>query len=154
MVYIAGDSVYIIEAMGKDVHLTPMRQFVLRQLDTSGRPKVIVGRLREAFRRLNSRALGFALLQRGKPYDEAFIFDNGQYYCSELVYEAYKAANDDRPFFNLYPMTFIDPATNKTFPAWKNYYKKLGTKIPEGRLGCNPGSIALSDQVEIIGSFY
>lgn len=154
IVYKSADSVYIIEAMGKDVHLTSLSVFLNRQLDNRGNPKVVVGRLKEAYRRLNSLALGYALQQRGIPYDEEFIYDNGKYYCSELVYDAYKFANNGRAFFNLYPMTFKDPATDKTFGAWKDYYEKRSMKIPEGKPGCNPGSIALSANVAIVASFY
>lgn len=154
LVYIVGDSSYVIEAIGKDVHLTSLNNFLLRQTDINGNPKVVVGRLKLAFQKLNSRALGFALKQIGKPYDSDFIYDNGKYYCSELIYDAYQEANNGLPFFNLYPMTFKDPATGKTFPAWKEYYKKIGKKIPEGKRGCNPGSIAISDNVLIVSSFY
>jgi len=154
LVYVAGDSVYVIEAIGKNVHLTGITTFMQRQLDTAGRPKVVVGRLKNAHKRLTPRALGFALSQNGKPYDDTFLYDNGKYYCSELIYDAYKEANNDRPFFNLYPMTFKDPATGKTFSAWKAYFKKLKMSVPEGRQGCNPGSIAQSDAVELVASFY
>jgi len=154
MVYKAGDSVYVIEAIGKDVHLTGISAFLQRQSDSAGNPKVVVGRLKPAFQRLNGRALGYAIKQRGTPYDDAFIYNNGKYYCSELIYDAYMFANDGQPFFNLYPMTFINPKTNKTFPAWKSYYRELGMKIPEGKQGCNPGTLALNDNVEIVASFY
>lgn len=154
MVYIAADSVYVIEALGKAVKLTRIQDFLNRQLNAGKKPKVVVGRLKEPYQRLNGRALGFALEQRGKPYDDAFIYNNGKYYCSELVYDAYKEANHGEPFFHLYPMTFKDPQTGKTFPAWKEYYKILKTKVPEGKPGCNPGSIAISNNVEIVHSFY
>jgi uncharacterized protein YycO len=154
LVYVIGDSVWVIEAMGKDVHLTSIDKFLQRQLNEKGQPKVIVGRLKKAWRKLTPRALGFALQQNGKPYDDVFLMNNGKYYCSELIYKAYKEANNGTDFFGLYPMTFKNPVTGKTDKAWKNYYKELGEKIPEGRLGCNPGSIAQSDMVEIIKEFY
>ena len=154
LVYVVGDSVYVIEAIGKDVHVTSIIKFLERQKNSTGSPKVIVGRLRPRFQQLNGLALGFALKQIGKPYDDSFLYDNGKYYCSELIYDAYKEANNGYPLFNLYPMTFKDPSTGKTFPAWKDYYKKLGMKIPEGKQGCNPGSIAINDNVLIVASFY
>ncbi|HRO42905.1 MAG TPA: YiiX/YebB-like N1pC/P60 family cysteine hydrolase [Flavipsychrobacter sp.] len=154
LVYVARDSIYVIEAIDKDVHLTSIQNFLNRQRDTTGNPKVVVGRLKKAHQRLNARALGFALQQRGKPYDDAFLYNNGKYYCSELIYDAYLHANEDRPFFNLYPMTFMDPATGKTYPVWKTYFKNLKMTLPEGKQGCNPGSIAISDAVEIVAEFY
>lgn len=154
LVYCVGDSIYIIEAIGKDVHLTSLPNFLKRQVDSNGKPKVVIGRLKPAYQKLNARAVGFALQQMGKPYDDIFIYNNDKYYCSELVYDAYKAANGDQPFFNLYPMTFKDPQNGKTYPAWKKHYQKLNANIPEGKLGCNPGSIAISDVVEIVTTFY
>ncbi len=154
LVYVAGDSIYVVEASGKDVHVTSINIFLQKQLDSSGRPKVVVGRLNQNYQKLNNKAIAFALKQIGKPYDQEFIYDNGMYYCSELVYDAYMYANGGIPFFNLYPMTFADSHTGKTFPAWKRYYKQLGKKIPEGKQGCNPGSIAVNSNVLIVASFY
>lgn len=154
LVYVAGDSIYVIEAIGKDVHITSIVSFLQRQLDNQQRPKVIAGRLKEAYKHLNAKAVGFALKQIGKPYDEDFIYDNGKYYCSELVYDAFKEANGGNPFFHLYPMTFKQPGTNKTFPAWKTYFKARSTKIPEGKPGCNPASILLNNNVKVIAAFY
>jgi len=152
--YVTGDSTWVIEAIGKDVHLTSLNKFLDRQKDANGKPKVVVGRLRPAYEKLSARAVTNALARIGKPYDELFLYGDDAYYCSELVYDAFKEANGGVPFFNLYPMTFKDPATGKTFPAWKEYYRSLKHKIPEGRQGCNPGSIAISDAVLIVSSFY
>ncbi len=154
LVYRAGDSLYVIEAINEKVQLIPIHRFMLRQTDSTGNPKVVVGRLKPAYRHLNGRALGFALRQLGKPYDDEFIYNNGKYYCSELIYDAYMEANGERPFFNLYPMTFKDPESGKTFDAWRKYYRNLKVNIPEGKPGCNPGSIALSGTISIITSFY
>jgi hypothetical protein len=154
LVYVKADSVYVVEAIGADVHLTFISNFLQRQLDDKDNPKIVVGRLKKRFQHLNHAALDFALQQIGKPYDNAFIYDNGKYYCSELIYDAYKTATGGHPFFKLNPMTFKDPKTRKNFPAWEDYYKNLKMDIPEGKLGCNPGSIAICDKIDIITSFY
>lgn len=154
MVCITGDSVYVIEAIGKDVHLTHIDTFLYRQLDSHNNPKIVVGRLKAAYEHLNATALDFALQQRGKPYDDIFIYNNGKYYCSELIYDAYKAANGGEAFFSLSPMTFKDPTTGKTFEAWDEYYQTLEMTIPEGEPGCNPGSIAGSNRIDVVVSFY
>ncbi len=154
LVYGKADSLYVIEAIGKDVHLTPIASFINRNKDAKGNPKVVAARLKEPYLKLNALALQYAMQQIGIPYDDAFLYDNGKYYCSELIYDAYKYANDGRPFFELQPMTFIDPETGKTFEAWVNYYRNLGMEVPEGKPGCNPGGISTSDKLEIIQSFY
>lgn len=128
LVYVVQDSVWVVEAIGKNVHLTSINEFLGRQKDEKGHPKVVVGRLKKAYQKLNARAVGFALKQHGKPYDDEFIYNNGKYYCSELIYDAYKDANNGADFFGIYPMTFKDPATGKTDKVWKNYFKQLGKK--------------------------
>ena len=76
--------------------------------------------------------------------------ENDEYYCSELIYLAFKEANDGQPVFQLQAMTFNDPDTQKPFPIWVDYYKKLGKPIPEGQPGLNPGGISRSEYIEII----
>lgn len=154
LVYNRHDTTYIIEAIGKDVHLTLLDSFIFRQINTSGQPQIVVGRLKKQYQLLNAKAIKFALKQIGKPYDDEFIYNNGKYYCSELIYDAYKAANKNHPLFTLSPMTFKDPTTNTTNTVWADYYQKLGKEIPEGKLGCNPGSIATSDKIDIVAYFF
>jgi hypothetical protein len=153
IVYVVRDSVWVVEAYGSSVRLTRLSEFMLRQTDDQGNPKVVVGRLSPDYARLNGAAVSFALKQRGRPYDEEFLSGNEKYYCSELVYHAYEAANG-RPFFVLSPMSFREPLTGKIFPAWTDYYKALGSEVPDGLPGCNPGSIANDKKVEIVTYFY
>ncbi len=154
LVHIYNDSVVVIEAIGKSVQVTPIQVFVNRNLDETGHPKIVVTRLVDDNRQLRTKAVDFAVAQLGTAYDDAFLYDNGSYYCSELVYDAFKAANDNKPFFELTPMTFKDPANGKMFPVWVEYYENLKMPIPEGELGCNPGGISRSKKLEIVVSFY
>jgi len=50
----------------------------------------------------------------------------------------------------LKPMTFKDLDTGNFNPVWVEYYKNLNVKIPEGKLGINPGGISLSDKIDIV----
>ncbi len=154
LVFYNSDTAYVIEAIGRDVHRTLLSNFINRNKDSKGNPKIVVGRLKAAFQHLNAPAIKFALAQMGTPYDDAFIYHNKKYYCSELIYDAYKYANGNRPFFRLEPMTFKDPATGKTFPVWEEYYKQLNMPVPEGKPGCNPAGISRSEKIQIVQSFY
>ncbi|GAG84104.1 unnamed protein product, partial [marine sediment metagenome] len=60
----------VIEALSNGVVVTELRTFLDRSFNAKGRPKVVVGRLKPAFRHLVPFALkeGFAL--KGKPYDK------------------------------------------------------------------------------------
>lgn len=146
MVCKQGDSLVVIEAIGKGVHYTSLSDFSKR---TSN--KMYVGRVRPEYKKLIDKAEAFAEKQIGVPYDNAFLYDNGKYYCSELVYDAFKFANHNKPFFILYPMTYKQPGSDDYFPVWVDYFNKIKMDIPEGKPGCNPGGLSRSDKINIIG---
>jgi hypothetical protein len=142
LVYMRNDSVYIIEAIGKEVQLTPIQQFKNRS-----KHLLVHARLEKNNIKLVPKAIQFALAQLGKPYDEPFLYNNGKYYCSELIYDAFAFANNGKPFFRLEPMTFKQPHDSSFFPVWIDYYKQLNMEIPEGKPGINPGGISRSDKI-------
>jgi len=147
MVYHRNDTIFIIEAAGSAVRLSTLEKF-------SGNTKkpMLIGRLKKKYQKLIPDAIAFSLKQIGVPYDDEYVYDNGSYYCSELIYDAFKVANNDKPFFQLFPMTYKQPGTNDFFPAWADYYKAINKPLPEGQPGCNPGGISTSDKIEIVGS--
>ena len=146
-------SFQVIEAITDGVVITSMENFLQRSMDENGNPKVIVGRLKNHHKEIIPDAIHYAKRLLGKHYDTIFDINNDQYYCSELIYESFKFANDGTPIFHLYPMTFVDPDTKSSFDIWVDYYNKLGVEIPEGELGLNPGGISLSDQIKIVHTY-
>jgi hypothetical protein len=140
----------VIEAVSSGVELTPLETFLDRSLDVRGRPKVLVGRLKEPHQRLMHCAVNEAFALKGKAYDKAFIIDNDAYYCSELIYEIFLRANNDKPVFKLQPMTFKDPDTEDILYAWQAYFSDLGVPVPEGLPGINPGSISRSPALTVV----
>ncbi len=145
LVYLKGDTTYIIEAIGKEVQLTPLVKFSARTKN-----KMYIGRVKKRYKAVAKKAIQFALKQIGVPYDDEFLYNNGKYYCSELIYDAFKWANSNNDFFVLQPMTFKQPNSDQFFPVWVAYYKKLGVPIPEAAAGINPGGISTSDKIEIL----
>jgi hypothetical protein len=109
-----------------------------------------LARLKSPYQKLIPKAIQFTLSQQGKTYDEAFLYNNGKYYCSELIYDAFAFANNGKAFFLLEPMTFKQPASQEYFPVWVDYYKVLNMEIPEGKPGINPGGISRSNKIEIL----
>jgi len=144
------DKLKVLEAISAGVVLTPIDTFLNRSFDTNKKPKVVVGRLVSDKKTLIPQAIEFTKDQRQKEYDDVFDITNDKYYCSELIYDAFKYANEGNPLFDLQPMTFLDPETEETFPIWKEYFDNLGTSIPEGKLGLNPGGISTSPYIELI----
>lgn len=146
MVHHKNDSIYIIEAAGNAVRLTPLEKFS----KNTNKP-MYIGRVKQQYSSLIPLAIHFSLQQMGVPYDEEYIYDNGSYYCSELIYDAFMFANGGKPFFELKPMTYKQPGTSAYFPAWVDYYKSISKPIPEGLPGCNPGGMLHADKINIVG---
>ncbi|MEA3369323.1 MAG: YiiX/YebB-like N1pC/P60 family cysteine hydrolase [Candidatus Ratteibacteria bacterium] len=146
-------NVVIIEALLTGVEVTPLDTFLDRSHDRKQQPKVLVGRLKPKYRHLIPAALGEVLTLKGKPYDKIFDIQNDDYYCSEVVYHAFLEARDGKPLFELQPMTFVDPDTGETFPAWKEYFAELTVPIPEGKPGINPGGISRSNAISIVHAY-
>lgn len=146
MIVVQNDRVLVLEASGSNVKLTPLETFKSYTNQT-----MYVGRLKKRFQKLIPSAIEFGLQQLGKPYDVAYLYNNGSYYCSELIYDCFLYAKE-KPFFKLYPMTFKAPDSNEYFKAWAEYYQKLNIEIPEGKPGCNPGGISTSKKIKILGT--
>ncbi|MCC6696059.1 MAG: hypothetical protein IT365_10565 [Candidatus Hydrogenedentes bacterium] len=143
----------VIEAVSAGVRETTLSEFLARSKDAAGNPKVLVGRLDDTHRPLIPEALRVANSFLNAPYDGVYAIDNSSLYCSELVYEAFRQANENRPVFALHPMTFKDPQTGEFFPPWVEYYASLGVSIPEGQPGLNPGSISREPVVQVVHAY-
>lgn len=150
---VEGGEVWVIEAYADGVVEIPAGHLLARSRDADGKPKVLVGRLRPDLRSLVPQAVRAARSRLGSPYDEAFLMDNGAYYCSELLYDAFREANGGRPVFELRPMTFREPGVDRTFPVWQEYFAERGEPVPEGEPGLNPGGMSTSTAITIVHAF-
>ena len=148
LVLIENDSVFILEAAGNAVRKVTLEEFSKNTTTT-----MFIGRVKKKYEKLIPQVISFSKEQLGIPYDDDYLYDNGKYYCSELIYDAFLNAYG-KPFFELQPMTFKQPQTNVFFPAWVAYYNDLKIEIPEGKPGCNPGGISTSKKIKIIGKLY
>ncbi len=140
------DTLKVLEAIPPKVMLTNLDDFINRSFDKNGGPKVIVGRLKNGFQHTIQDAVSYSKSKLGTKYDDVFLMNNNSYYCSELIYEAFI----EDSIFSLKPMTFLNPETNDTLLIWKEYYSNLGRKIPEEKLGINPGIMSLSNNIDIV----
>tara|TARA_B000000565_G_scaffold255231_1_gene235316 strand:+ start:1419 stop:2033 length:615 start_codon:yes stop_codon:yes gene_type:complete len=136
----------VIEALPPEVVFTNIEDFLSRSLDCNNNPKVIVGRLKYKYSNIIPKAIKYAKNQVGTKYDDAFLMNNDLYYCSELIHDSFR----EDSIFQLRPMTFVNPKTNKTLEIWEKYYSDLGIDIPQNEPGINPGQISLSNKLDII----
>ena len=141
---------YVLEAISKGVVFTLLRIFLDRSTNSLGNPKVIVSRLKPEYSNLIPEAVDEMEKYVGKPYDTLFILGNDAYYCSELIYLGFKAANSNLDFFPLNSMTFKSPGTNTCYPVWKKYFTDMGVEVPEGKPGINPGAISRSGYLNVV----
>lgn len=142
----------IIEAMGSKVKTTPIDSFISRS-QKEGKPKIAIARLKNTHQSTIKEASVLALSYIGKPYDDDFLMNNEKYYCSELIYECFKKANNNIDFFRLYPMNYISPKTDIT-NVWSKYFENLKSVVPQNLPGCNPNSIATDEKFEWINYCY
>ena len=144
--YIYENDIKILEAIPEKVKTTRLDSFLNRSFDSDSMPKVIVGRLKKQYHFLIEDAVSFLKSKIGVEYDHYFLEKNNQYYCSELIHEAF---SKDSIFFQK-PMTFIEPETGKIMDIWDEYYKNLNFEVPQGKIGINPGIMSISQNIEII----
>lgn len=132
MVERAGDSIFIIDATQKHgVAKRPLEHTF------AARMPVDVYRMAVPIDTAEILARAHALL--GCPYDNTFLPGNNAYYCSELIQSVFII--NDKPVFQSAPMNWRD-SRNRLPRYWKNHFKKLGMKVPEGVLGTNPTGIS------------
>ena len=121
---------------------TPYKKFI----EIHNNTKIVLYRLKSQFKYSITAAVLKANSMIGKPYNTSYILDDNSYYCSDFIERSFRKAN----IFELKPMTFINPSTGKTDLFWQNFYDKLGIKVPEGYLGCNPNGLSKSSKIEKI----
>lgn len=143
----------VMEAVSVGVVLTPLDTFLNRSFDKQQQPKVVVGRVKSAYKKMIPQAIDFIHSKMNAKYDYYFNIENDSFYCSELIHLAFQSANDNQPIFETPQMTFKAPDTDSTFAVWTAYFEDLNYKIPEGEIGLNPGSMSRSLYVEIVHQY-
>lgn len=134
---------YALEAIDEGVVLTPFEKFSERAMSKGG---MLIGRLSD--RSGIDQSVSNAMEHLGKPYDDLYMIDTQEIYCSELVQLSYVNGKGQR-LFPLINMSFHD-AQGHILDYWRKHYAKHGMAVPEGALGTNPAQIARDPALEII----
>jgi hypothetical protein len=142
--------VFVLEAFPPEVRVTQLAVFLRRSNDVSGNPRYIGARLKPAYTHLINPAIQFGLSRRDTPYDVLYLNDELALYCSELLVDMFKTANNGTPFFTEHPMSFRDLVSGEILPAWVEYYERFGMDVPDGEPGSNPGDISKDVRLVIL----
>lgn len=132
----------VVEARpARGVVITPVDSFMARARD-----RVVVKRLVDTcgVAAMVSRAMTYV----GRPYDDLFMLDEQEVYCSELVWLSY-VRPDGRRVFDLVPMSFHDVEGN-ILDFWTKYYASRGIRVPAGAPGTNPSQLSTSTQLTTV----
>ncbi|MBR6489520.1 MAG: hypothetical protein IKT03_03200 [Muribaculaceae bacterium] len=136
-------TLYALEAIEQGVVLTPFDRFLERTMNNGG---LLIGRLKD--RSGIDQSVSNAMEHLGKPYDNLFMIDTQEIYCSELVQLSYVNGKGQR-LFPLINMSFHDSNGN-ILNYWRQHYATYGMAVPEGALGTNPAQIAQNLALEIL----
>lgn len=122
----------------------------LLELDSAACPPIsVLARLKPAYRKLIPKALALGMACIGKSYDYGYVLGDSSYYCSELIYQILKDANQGQEVFPLNRMTFKD-STGRTLPGWEAYFERHSMPVPEGEAGINPGAMSRSKVIRLL----
>ncbi len=139
------DSIFVLHANTRNGSVRePLNSFLSH--DSISQKQYAVYRLKPAYQAAIPAALVEAKKWLGLPYNFTYILNDESLYCSDLIERIFRADQ----IFTLEPMTFLDPATQKTDTFWANYYFKMNLEVPEGLPGCNPNGLAASDKLEFV----
>ena len=137
------DKLYALEAIDEGVVLTPYDKFLERTMSKGG---MLIGRLHD--RSGIDQSVSNALEHLGKPYDDIYMIDTQEIYCSELVQLSYVNGKGQR-LFPLIHMSFHD-TNGHILDYWREHYAKRGMAVPEGALGTNPAQLAHDPAITIL----
>ena len=140
---------FVLEAFPPEVRLTQFDVFARRAIGSDGSPRLMVGRLKAGFENLVPRAMEYGIKRRNTPYDQLYLSGENALYCSELIVDMFRFANEGVPFFPEHPMSFRDNETGEVHPTWLSYYDYYGIEVPEGQPGSNPGDISKDNRIKI-----
>lgn len=147
---VSGGADSVLEASTQGVRIVALEEFLAGAERRGGRRTVTAMRLRD------TAGVAQALLRArgmlGLPYDYSFLPENGRLYCSELVWECFRA-HDGAPLFPARPMRFR--AADGSMPAyWTELFEKLNEAVPEGVPGTNPNDMAREPVLTEIGRWF
>ncbi len=144
----------LVEAVEPCVQQIALPDFVQQaEVPQDTKPTTFVCRLNVQYQHLIADAVSFTLTQQGLPYNHDFSVGGNSWYCSELVLEAFREANQGDYLFLPTPMSFHDTETGRIIPWWLDYFEALGKPVPEGAPGSHPALLSRSEYLKVVHCF-
>lgn len=141
----------VIEAVMPEVRKCSMEAFIKRSVkDNNGNPCIMVCRVKPRYSGLLPKVLEFAEGVVEHPYDPHYTSGKKSWYCSELVVDAFKAANNGEFLFEETPMSFRDIESGEILPYWEQHYGAVNREIPEGQPGSHPALLSCSEELVVV----
>lgn len=87
---------------------------------------------------ISIKAVDLAVKFIGAPYNHTFLNStNKGFYCSQLITESYKLANNGNSFFKEDTLNFKD-SNGMISSFWIKYFNAHNMKVPQGEVGSHP----------------
>ncbi|MDA5555996.1 YiiX/YebB-like N1pC/P60 family cysteine hydrolase [Shimia sp. MMG029] len=139
----------VLEAIDPAVRLTSLEQYAERSHCAEARPRLMFARLSAAYRPLIPGALTFGLSRLGVPYDPYYSSSPESLYCSELILEMFRHANNGVAVFPNTPLSFRDVQSGALLEDWVAHYAEVGREVPEGAAGSHPAGLSRDARLEV-----
>ncbi|MBO9408105.1 hypothetical protein J7399_11745 [Shimia sp. R9_1] len=139
----------VLEAIDPAVRVTSLAEYSDRSLCSEARPRLMFARLRAPYRPLIPAALTFGLSRLGVPYDPYYTSSPEALYCSELILEMFRHANNGVAVFPNTPLSFRDVQSGALLEDWVAHYAEVGREVPEGAAGSHPAGLSRDARLEI-----
>ena len=114
---------------------------LVKRLQSQSRRRVsdrmVIGRIKPAFKSAFIRAAGYISAEVGKPYNPTFSYHSKGFYCSQLIQKVVTQGAQGIEIFSWRPM-FFGKNGSPARKIWENYFQKIGSKVPDGELGVSP----------------
>lgn len=144
-IFIRNGADSVLEASSEGgVKMSSLSDFLEKSAKSEGQPLVVAMRLKDTTG--VHQSIEYARKLLGAEYDFGFLPDNGKFYCSELVWEAYRDVQGRR-LFRAHPMNFRNE--DGTMPSyWVELFRGLNQPIPEGVKGTNPNDLSKEEKLK------
>jgi hypothetical protein len=139
----------VLEAIDPAVRVTSLAEYSDRSLCSEARPRLMFARLRAPYRPLIPAALAFGLSRLGVPYDPYYTSSPDALYCSELILEMFRHANNGVGVFPNTPLSFRDVQSGALLEDWVAHYAEIGREVPEGATGSHPAGLSRDARLEV-----